>query len=242
MTVVDLCRSNGWECHRMTQPVDWACHGLHCVRVSASSEVSRIRAESGLNMSWWTSSWAWCPLMRVVKRFGNKCVAHFTKRNLNCWMICATECISSHLSINNFICKCKSGAELFGRFFFLSRFFTDLSMIAKIKWPKSEEKMDFGGRWGFGPLGPAPPPLSKTFLHLWSYAVANLFLKVSHIFFWMCKNRYFGYRIRERDMSNVYVCFMFMFAPTPRLLRSNEVNMQCLWFLFTFLSCVLGLR
>ena len=43
--------------------------------------------------------------------------------------------------------SCKSVAELFGRFFSLSRFFfTDLSMLAKTKWPKSEEKMDFGGR------------------------------------------------------------------------------------------------
>ena len=51
--------------------------------------------------------------------------------------------------------------EISTNFFFVSIFFLPLSMFAKTKWPKSEEKSDFGGRLGFGPLGPWPPHFRK---------------------------------------------------------------------------------
>ena len=46
--------------------------------------------------------------------------------------------------------------------FFLKLFFA-FSNIFKIKWPKSEEKLNFGGRWVWVPMNPTsdPPPQSK---------------------------------------------------------------------------------
>ena len=41
--------------------------------------------------------------------------------------------------------------------FFLAHDFFSFSTIFKIKWPKSEEKLNFGGRWVWVPMNPFPP-------------------------------------------------------------------------------------
>ena len=43
--------------------------------------------------------------------------------------------------------------------FFLKRIKNQLFNICKIKWPKSEEKLNFGGRWAWLPINPPPPPI-----------------------------------------------------------------------------------
>ena len=40
--------------------------------------------------------------------------------------------------------------------FFLKRFFFAFSNIFKTKWTKSEEKLNFGGRWVWVPMTPIP--------------------------------------------------------------------------------------
>ena len=51
-----------------------------------------------------------------------------------------------------------STPQKFGYFsnFFLEVFFFAFSYIFKIKWPKSEEKLNFGGRWVWVPMNPTP--------------------------------------------------------------------------------------
>ena len=47
------------------------------------------------------------------------------------------------------------------KFGYFSNFFIDFfpfSNIFKIKWPKSEEKLNFWGRWVWVPMNPTPPP------------------------------------------------------------------------------------
>ena len=42
--------------------------------------------------------------------------------------------------------------------------------IFKIKWPKSEGKLNFGGRWVWVPslcIGPPPPPTKTSWLRTW---------------------------------------------------------------------------
>ena len=59
--------------------------------------------------------------------------------------------------------------------FFLKLFFA-FSSIFKIKWPKSEEKLNFGGRWVWVPMNPTsepPPPIKTSWRHPCCYVTAS---------------------------------------------------------------------
>ena len=98
--------------------------------------------------------------------------------------------------------------------FFLTHDNFAFSTIFKIKWPKSEEKLNFGGRWVWVPMNPSPPKQK--------FVATSLSICIRH-----CPSSLIGNLHRNQSCTNVLVIQVHVPLPDShscrhRLLKGNS--------------------